>query len=400
MTTKLIEDNAADLAPGSAIIPAKPLLAAITALQKSKAIEKYNTIPVLGFVRVVVEDGAAKVMGTNLDLWASIRVESDAIGELDIMLRPETLAHILKHGGTAVKITSYVKQMRDSEGAEVRHGKGKKAGRPVMEGRIQIECGNIRADINDLIPSEDWPLPALPTVEVQRTAEMPGAELLRAMRLVLPTVSTEETRYYLNGSLLEMYDGHLRMVTTDGHRLTRLDLPEIAWASSEKMILPRDTMNTLRHLILPGDKLHVSTRDTTMIYFDSEDGRISISAKLIDGTFPDYSRVIPELEDPAPFSVALSGDQIASVAHFQERSQPAKLSPADGTISVRCHGMGTTISVPMTGRGPDVGFNVQYLVGMCPRGEVITIESNNAGGPAIVRNEDPNLLRVLMPMRV
>lgn len=166
------------------------------------------------------------------------------------------------------------------------------------------------------------------------------------------------------------------------------------------MILPRYTMNTLRHLIRPGDKLHVSTRDTTMIYFDSEDGRISISAKLIDGTFPDYSRVIPELEDPAPFSVALSGDQIASVAHFTERQQTVRLSPEAGTMSLRSVDHGTTISVPMTGRGPDVGFNVQYLVGMCPRGEVITIEANDAGGPSIVRNEDPNLLRVLMPMRV
>lgn len=393
MTTKLIEDNAADLAPHTAIIPAKPLLAAVTALQKSGAIQKRVTIPVLGMVRLLVEDGMARVFGTNLDLWASIAIEGEALGDLDILLRPDTLAHVLKHGGTTVLLSKFER--------DIQHEKPAKGKERTIERRARIECGHIRAEITDLIPSEDWPLPALPSVEVQRTAEMPGAELLRAIRLVMPTVSTEETRYYLNGSLLEQHNGHLRMVTTDGHRLTRLDLPEIAWASSKKMILPRDTMTTLRHLILPGDKLHVSTRGTTMIYFDSEDGRISISAKLIDGTFPNYSRVIPTLEDPAPFSVALSGEQIAAVAGLSnDMVRAVKLSPEAGTISINNYSTSTSISLPMTGRGPDVGFNARYLASMCPVGEVITIESNNAGGPAIVRNEDPNLLRVLMPMRV
>lgn len=218
MTTKLIEDNAADLTPGTAIIPAKPLLAAITALQKSGAIDKRNRIPVVGMVRLLVEDGMARVFGTNLDLWASILIEGEALGDLDILLRPDTLAHVLKHGGSTVLLSKFER--------DIQHEKPAKGQERTIERRVRIECGHIRADINDLIPSEDWPLPALPSVDVQRTAEMPGAELLRAIRLVMPTVSTEETRYYLNGSLLEAHAlGHLRMVTTDGHRLTRLDLP-------------------------------------------------------------------------------------------------------------------------------------------------------------------------------
>jgi DNA polymerase-3 subunit beta len=226
-------------------------------------------------------------------------------------------------------------------------------------------------------------------------------------------ISTEETRYYLNGIYLHATKNNevpvLRAVATDGHRLARIEivLPEGA-AGMPGVIVPRKTVLELRKLVEEGDdEVQVALGDTKI---RCAIGEAALTSKLIDGTFPDYDRVIPTgndkmLEVPCK-EFAEAVDRVSTIS--TERSRAVKLAiDRNGlTVSATSPENGTAIEeleVRYQSTPIEIGFNSRYLLDITEQieGEAALFAMSDAASPTIVRDSaDASALYVLMPMRV
>jgi DNA polymerase-3 subunit beta len=226
-------------------------------------------------------------------------------------------------------------------------------------------------------------------------------------------ISTEETRYYLNGIYLHTIetDGKLKLraVATDGHRLARAEVE--APAGSEGMpgiIIPRKTVSELQKLVDEPDVAVTVELSDTKIRFTI--GSVVLTSKLIDGTFPDYQRVIPSGNDKKLVidrqSFAAAVDRVSTIS--SERGRAVKLSIADGqlTLTVNNPDSGSaTEELPADyGSDPiDIGFNARYLLDIAAQlsGDAAEFMLADAGAPTLIHDSaDEHALYVLMPMRV
>ena len=226
-------------------------------------------------------------------------------------------------------------------------------------------------------------------------------------------ISTEETRYYLNGVYMHSSDGEsgrvLRCVATDGHRLARIDtqLPEGA-ETLPGVIVPRKTVGELRKLLDDDEmKIAVSVSETKIRFATPE---IILTSKVIDGSFPDYTRVIPQgnsrrLEvDAAEFAQAV--DRVSTVS--SERSRAVKLTLEDDrlVLSVNAPDSGAAeeeLVVAYADERLEIGFNAKYLLeiaGQVDRENAVFM-FNSSGDPTLMREgNDESAVYVVMPMRV
>jgi DNA polymerase-3 subunit beta len=226
-------------------------------------------------------------------------------------------------------------------------------------------------------------------------------------------ISTEETRYYLNGVYMHVSDSEggkvLRCVATDGHRLARIDadLPEDA-SDMPGVIVPRKTVGELRKLLDEDDmQIAVSVSETKVRFATPE---ITLTSKVIDGTFPDYTRVIPQgntrkLEvDAADFAKAV--DRVATVS--SERSRAVKLSLDEDRLilSVNAPDSGAAeeeLAVAYGDERLEIGFNAKYLLEIASQvdRENAVFLFNSSGDPTLMREgNDTSAVYVVMPMRV
>jgi DNA polymerase-3 subunit beta len=226
-------------------------------------------------------------------------------------------------------------------------------------------------------------------------------------------ISTEETRYYLNGIYLHTIEADralkLRAVATDGHRLARAEVD--APAGSEGMpgiIIPRKTVSELQKLVDDPDIAVTIELSDTKIRFTI--GSVVLTSKLIDGTFPDYQRVIPTGNDKKLVidrqTFAQAVDRVSTVS--SERGRAVKLSIADGqvTLSVNNPDSGSaTEEIPADYASDpiEIGFNAKYLLDVAGQlsGSEARFMLADAGSPTVINDmADEQALYVLMPMRV
>ncbi len=226
-------------------------------------------------------------------------------------------------------------------------------------------------------------------------------------------ISTEETRYYLNGVYMHVAEAEgkrvLRCVATDGHRLARIDAPLPDGAENMPgVIVPRKTVGELRKL-LDNDETQIAVSvSETKVRFATPD--ITLTSKVIDGTFPDYSRVIPTGNtrvmqvDAADFAAAV--DRVATVS--SERSRAVKLSLDQDrlVLSVNAPDSGAAeeeLGVAYNDEKLEIGFNAKYLLeiaGQVDR-ENAVFRFNSSGDPTLMQEgDDSSAVYVVMPMRV
>jgi len=226
-------------------------------------------------------------------------------------------------------------------------------------------------------------------------------------------ISTEETRYYLNGVYMHIAEGEdgqaLRCVATDGHRLARVDaaLPNGA-EEMPGVIVPRKTVGELRKLLDDDEAtIAVSVSDTKVRFATPS---ITLTSKVIDGTFPDYSRVIPvgnprKLEvDASEFAKAV--DRVATVS--SERSRAVKLALDEDrlVLSVNAPDSGAAeeeLAVAYGDEKLEIGFNAKYLLEIASQvdRENAVFMFNSSGDPTLMREgSDTSAVYVVMPMRV
>ena len=357
-------------------------------------VERRNTIPILSNVLLEAAPGGLALTATDMDL---------AIAE-------QTPADVAMPGATTVSVhTLYDIVRKLPDGAQIEMATGEAEGGD--SGSLSLRGGRSRFRLPTL-PRDDFPMLG-DNAELPHGFTVPAAEMKALIDRTRFAISTEETRYYLNGIYLHATngtgDGTLRAVATDGHRLARAEtaLPAGA-AGMPGVIVPRKTVGELYKLVQDAtDPVAVNLSDTKIRFaLDS----VVLTSKLIDGTFPDYERVIPAGNDKMmevdckEFAAAV--DRCATIAAEKSRAVKLSLKKNSLTVSASSPENGTAseeLEVDYKGGAMEIGFNARYLMDICQQvaeGRA-RFALADAASPTIIRDaEDDAALYVLMPMRV
>jgi DNA polymerase-3 subunit beta len=353
-------------------------------------VERRNTIPILSNVMIEAAKGQLKLTATDLDIEIVESIPSD----------------VLRNGAAtapAHMLYDIVRKLPD--GAQVQAELLAAEG-----GRLAVSAGTSRFELACL-PKEDFPQMAAGALP--HRFRLAADELKRIIDKTRFAISTEETRFYLNGIYLHAAkDGKaktLRAVATDGHRLARfeLDLPDGA-ADMPGVIVPRKTVTELRRLLDDADgAIEISLSDTKIQFTF---GGLELTSKLIDGTFPDYQRVIPSGNDKVlsieSREFAQSVDRVSTISADKTRAVKLIIAKEKVTLSVVNPESGTAteeLGANYSASPIEIGFNARYLLDITGQieGKEVRFLLSDAGSPTIIEDtEDSRTLYVLMPMRV
>jgi DNA polymerase III subunit beta len=355
----------------------------------TSVVERRNTMPIVANVSLRTEGDMLHLKATDceIEVTESIKVELTTAG-----------------GTTVPAHTLYDIVRKLPEGAQIEMNS------QTNEGRLALKSGASRF-LLACLPPDDFP--DLGATGMLHSFELLSEELKRLVEKTRFAISTDETRYYLNGIYLhavETPEGwRLRTVATDGHRLARMDVPLPKGAEGMPgVILPRKTVHELVKLLGDySDSVAVSL-SANKIRFAT--GNVVLTSKLIDATFPDYQRVIPASNDRA-MRVETAGfiaavDRVSTLS--TDKGRAVKLAIAESGLELSVHnpesGSATEeLSTEFSGESLEIGFNARYLLDIATQleGERLTFKLSDASAPTIVLDEkNPAALYVLMPMRV
>lgn len=372
------------------------LLPALSAV--IKAVERRSTIPILQYVRLSYGDEALLITSTNLDVEICAKVEVKALKAFSDFTLPAGVFH------------DAVRKLPES--AEI---KFQLDGKPNSES-FTISAGRSRFKLNSLA-ANDFPEMAAPAFTHRMT--MPAKQLAAALDLISFAISTEETRYYLNGIYWHitglMDEAKLAAVATDGHRLAlhKMPLPEDLTTDMPGVIIPRRTIILLSSLSA-GDSDVIIDLSINKIRFTFADGTV-LSSKLIDGTFPEYERVIPRDNenvfkiDVEPAKQAI--DRVLTISNDKANGCKFQFEREHLALSVINLEQGTAEDQApiklLSGEPVNIGFNSKYcleMLGVSDSKEAF-ISLGDASSPALIhpsingeRSETTSF--VLMPMRL
>ena len=357
--------------------------------QAQSVVERRNTIPILA--NVLIEAEGSDVMFRATDL--------------DIEVVDKAPAQVERAGATTVSATTLHEIVRKlPDGALVTLTADAAAG------RLTVEAGRSNFSLATL-PKEDFPVMA--SSEYASNFSIDAVKLRRLFDKSKFAISTEETRYYLNGVYMHVATGEdgkvLRCVATDGHRLARIDTDLPAGADEMPgVIVPRKTVGELRKLLDDDEmKIAVSVSETKVRFATPE---ITLTSKVIDGTFPDYTRVIPQgntrkLEvDASDFARAV--DRVATVSSERSRAVKLQLDEDRLILSVNAPDSGAAeeeLAVSYNDERLEIGFNAKYLLEIASQvdRENAVFMFNSSGDPTLMREgNDMSAVYVVMPMRV
>ncbi|MBV1902603.1 MAG: DNA polymerase III subunit beta [Marinosulfonomonas sp.] len=357
--------------------------------QAQSVVERRNTIPILANVLIEADSSNATFRATDLDIEVIDKAPAQVERAGATTVSAVTLHEIVRKlpDGALVTLTD--------DGAS---------------GRITVEAGRSNFSLATL-PKEDFPVMA--SSEYETNFSIPAPVLRRLFDKSKFAISTEETRYYLNGVYLHVAAGEsgqmLRCVATDGHRLARIDAPLPEGADGMPgVIVPRKTVGELRKLLDDDDATIAVSVSETKIRFATP--AITLTSKVIDGTFPDYTRVIPQgntrkLEvDAAEFAKAV--DRVATVSSERSRAVKLVLDEDRLVLSVNAPESGAAeeeLGVAYSDEPLEIGFNAKYLLEIASQvdRENAVFLFNSSGDPTLMREgNDDSAIYVVMPMRV
>ncbi len=347
-------------------------------------VERRNTIPILSNVLISAEGGKITLVATDLDIEISESTDAIVDAPGDITAPAHTLYDIARKLPDGAQVSLKVNN----------------------DNRLDIDAGRSHFTL-PLLPSGDFP--KMTADGFTHNFIVSTAELRRLIDKTRFAISTEETRYYLNGIYMHAHDGALRTVATDGHRLALSEMALPAGAEDlPGVIIPRKTVAEIRRLIDGSDgdiSLSVSDAKIRFHYGDAV-----LTSKLIDGTFPDYDRVIPKTNekqlvlDNKVFADAV--DRVATISAEKSRSIKLTLSQDNLALVVDNPESGNAredLVVDYSYDELEIGFNAKYLLDVAGQieGRDATFMLDSPASPALVKDsEDPGSLFVLMPLRV
>jgi len=352
-------------------------------------VERRNTIPILSNVLLTAEREQVGFSATDLDMEIIDmgRAQVDVPGQI-----------------TAPAHTLYEIVRKLPEGADV------SLSFTGDDPRLQVTAGRSKFNL-PVLPAGDFPV--MSSDGLSARIPIDANDLIRLIDKTRFAISTEETRYYLNGLYLhcvvENGEAKLRAVATDGHRLALAEMaaPEGA-AGLPGVIVPRKTINEARRLLEDCGETVDFQVSAQKVRF--EFGQAALTSKVIDGSFPDYMRVIPRdntkvmLVDNGLFAKAV--DRVATISAEKSRSVKMAVEPGRMILTVRNMEAGQGVEeleIDYDGDSFEIGFNARYLLDVTGQigGEVAEFRFADPASPTLVLDPtDAGVKYVLMPLRV
>ena len=353
-----------------------------------RVVERRNTIPILANVLIRAEGDQLSLKATDLDM--------DVVDTVPAAVDQAGAATVPAH-----MLYDIVRKLPD--GAEIGLDSGSGQTMALKAGRAHFAL--------QMLPDADFP--DLNAGDLPTSFTLPSEALKKLIERTQFAISTEETRYYLNGIYLHVLgeggDARLRAVATDGHRLAKAELAAPAGsAGMPGVIVPRKTVGEIQKLLEdPQTEVAVALSDTKIRLTI---GKVVLTSKLIDGTFPDYERVIPKANDKvltldkADFERAV--DRVSTIS--SDRGRAVKLSLADDRMVLAVNnpdsGSATDeLPVGYEAEPLEIGFNSKYLLDIAGQltGEQAVFRLADPGSPTLIQDSgEADALYVLMPMRV
>jgi len=354
-----------------------------------RVVERRNTIPILSNLLLRGSEDGLKLKATDLDIEVVETVPADVVEPGATTVPAHTLYDIVR------KLPDGSQVSLETTGET---------------GQMLLRSGRSRFTLQTL-PESDFP--DITAGEMAHRFVLPSGEFKRLIDKTQFAISTEETRYYLNGIYLHAIDVDgrpvLRAVATDGHRLARVDTAAPQGSlGMPGVIVPRKAVSEIQKLLEDGESEVQIELSATKIRVSA--AAVVLTSKLIDGTFPDYQRVIPSGNDKLLTvdrgDFAASVDRVSTIS--SERGRAVKLSMADGrmTLSVTNPDSGSAteeIEVDYDAGPLDIGFNARYLMDIAAQldGDTALLKLADPGSPTVIQDrEGASALYVLMPMRV
>lgn len=351
-------------------------------------VERRNTIPILSNVLFKADGDSLSMTTTDMDLEINESVAAKVERPGATTTPAHTLHDIVRKLPDGAEVTLEV----DASGNSMTV----KAGRSTFK----LSC----------LPTSDFP--EIGNAQLPSSFTIPAAELRNLIDRTKFAMSTEETRYYLNGIYVHAVDVDgvkiLRAVATDGHRLARFEMPLPEGSDGmQGVIVPRKTINELRKLLdEAADSIKVSLSESKIRFsFD----HIELTSKLIDGTFPNYEQVIPTKNDKIVevnakvFSNAI--DRVSTISDGKSRAVKIALNGKTMTLSANSPeaGSATEDLEVNSNDNMEIGFNARYLLDITSQlqGDGCRITLADSASPTIIQDAaDSSALYVLMPLRV
>jgi len=358
------------------------LLAPLAAV--SGIIERRHTLPILSNVLIDGSAEALSFLATDIEIQISARSALGGSRE----------ARALTVG--ARKLLDILRAL--PEDAEV--------SLQPQDKRLLVKAGRSRFSLQTL-PAEDFPRLAKATGEAARFA-LPQKGLRHLLGLVQYSMAQQDIRYYLNGLLMVVEGGDLKVVATDGHRLAFAALPLGANLPRQEAIVPRKTVVELTKLLADSDdevRIELSGTQAAFSF-----GAIELVSKLIDGKFPDYTRVIPTQHknrlqiEREPLRQALQRAAILS----NEKFRGVRWVLTDGSLKIVSSNADQEeaqeeLEVRYAGDALDIGFNVNYLLDVLNNvaGSELECAFGDSSSSALISYaSEKGFKYVVMPMRI
>jgi DNA polymerase-3 subunit beta len=352
-------------------------------------VERRNTIPILSNVLLSADKGVLAFSATDLDMEILDEVAADVSGSGQITAPAHTLYEI-------------VRKLPDGADVELKFSGD--------DPRLSIAAGRSRFNL-PVLPAGDFPVMSPDGLSPPITVDCEA--LMRLIDKTRFAISTEETRYYLNGLYLHtVQDGgetKLRAVATDGHRLALAEMPAPeGTAGIAGVIVPRKTVQEVRRLLEDAGETVQLQLSPAKVRF--EFGRAALTSKVIDGAFPDYMRVIPKdnqkiaLVDNALFAAAV--DRVATISAEKSRSVKLAFETGKMILTVRNMEAGQAVEeveIDYDDTPFEIGFNARYLLDVAGQiqGETAEFRFADPASPTLVIDPvDAGVRYVLMPLRV
>ena len=346
-------------------------------------VERRQTLPVLGNLLIVASDTGLQITATDLEveIQANSTVEIEEGGEITLPARK--LVDICKALPESAKIQLTFKDQK-----------------------AQIRSGKSRFTLSTL-PAADFPL--VEKIQSDCQFSISQSKLKEVIDRTQFSMAQQDVRYYLNGLMLEIGNGLLRAVATDGHRLALCDMDvDIKLNESRQVIVPRKGIQELQRL-MEGSEAPVQVEvGTNHIRIRTDD--VCFTSKLVDGRFPDYERVVPKggdklvVADRELFRQALSRTSILS----NEKYRGIRLNLGKNNVKIQAHNpeqeeADEEFEVDYNGGGLEIGFNVTYLLDVLSsvRSENVEITLSDSNSSCLIRQPGTEQYRyVVMPMRL
>jgi DNA polymerase-3 subunit beta len=347
------------------------------------AVERRQTLPILGNVLLKSTGGDMTLTATDLEIEMVARIDADGSDDFQTTI-------------PARKLLDICKALPDSASINF----------SIDETRVSLTSARSRFTLASL-PAKDFP--GLDEIEIQQSFAIPQNQLKALFDKTSFAMAQQDVRYYLNGILMEIKADKIKLVATDGHRLalSEIDL-DTGVGEDRQIIIPRKAVLELSRLLEFGD--NPANCMLSQNHLRVETSSLVFTTKLIDGKFPDYQRVIPvdgnKTMEVNRETLKNSMSRIAILSN--EKYRGIRLTLSSGNLSIQANNPDQEeaeeeLQIEYTESDMEIGFNVTYLIDVLNvlNSEKVQIKLKDSNSSAIINDsQDDSSLYVVMPMRL